>query len=590
MINIDKVSIQYKNYKYRIFVSFFVFSVIVLITIISVHVEFSKDNGLRKFKTESHLQSEEKAMFLHHFLQKRKDSLIAIRDNPYFREFASHKIYPHNTDFLFFTLMQENKDYMQMRFLDIDGKEQLRFDRRLYGKAAYKVENLQDKSNRYYFKKTLSLKDNEIFLSKLDFNMEKGEIQKPYVPVLRVATPVYIHDKIKGVLIINIFIDKFMELLTSSPIFDISIVGTDGYVIKKYDRYYDKTQHIKELYDSKTVNSILKMDDALTLFDKNLFMRKLTVNNQKLIIIYESKTQLLNNLRSDDIKMTAIILLITILISIPFAFLLSVPINDMFRIVLKQADKLHELATTLDKKVEEEILKNAKQDRLIQHQSKQAALGDMIGNIAHQWRHPLTRLSLLLQNLKAYKNKQKMSDEIFFDTLEKSNNQIEFMSNTIDNFKDFYKTDKEKNDFNVNMCIDDVLNIIGSVLDHNNIKFVVEDSTDVFVYGIKNQLSQVLLNLIVNAKDALQENEINDPVIFIRIYKEKNKNIILVEDNAGGIPLDIIDDIFAPFFTTKAKKGTGIGLYLSRTIIEDEMKGKLSVLNVRQGALFTIEL
>ena len=590
MINIDKVSIQYKNYKYRIFVSFFVFSVIVLITIISVHVEFSKDNGLRKFKTESHLQSEEKAIFLHHFLQKRKDSLIAIRDNPYFREFASHKIYPHNTDFLFFTLMQENKEYMQMRFLDIDGKEQLRFDRRLYGKAAYKVENLQDKSNRYYFKKTLSLKDNEIFLSKLDFNMEKGEIQKPYVPVLRVATPVYIHDKIKGVLIINIFIDKFMELLTSSPIYDISIVGADGYVIKKYDRYYDKTQHIKELYDSKTVNSILKMDDALTLFDKNLFMRKLTVNNQKLIIIYESKTQLLNNLRSDDIKMTAIILLITILISIPFAFLLSVPINDMFRIVLKQADKLHELATTLDKKVEEEILKNAKQDRLIQHQSKQAALGDMIGNIAHQWRHPLTRLSLLLQNLKAYKNKQKMSDEIFFDTLEKSNNQIEFMSNTIDNFKDFYKTDKEKNNFNVNMCIDDVLNIIGSVLDHNNIKFVVEDSTDVFVYGIKNQLSQVLLNLIVNAKDALQENEINDPVIFIRIYKEKNKNIILVEDNAGGIPLDIIDDIFAPFFTTKAKKGTGIGLYLSRTIIEDEMKGKLSVLNVRQGALFTIEL
>ena len=154
--------------------------------------------------------------------------------------------------------MQENKEYMQVRFLDTEGNEQLRFDRKIYGEAAYKVNLLQDKSNRYYFTKTLSLKDNEIFFSKIDFNMEEGKIQKPYIPVLRVATPVYIHEKLKGVLIINIFIDKFMKLLTSSPIYDISITNENGYFVKSYNKYYDKTKHISEFYDTSTVETIFK--------------------------------------------------------------------------------------------------------------------------------------------------------------------------------------------------------------------------------------------------------------------------------------------------------------------------------------------
>ena len=590
MINIDKVSNKNKNYKYKILFSFFLFSVIVLITIIIIHLEFSKDNSIKKFKTESHLQSEEKTIFLNSFLQKRQDSLIAIRDNPYFREFASNGIYLHNTDFLFFTIMQENKEYMQVRFLDVEGKEQLRFDRKIYGEAAYKVNLLQDKSNRYYFTKTLSLKDNEIFFSKIDFNMEEGEVQKPYIPVLRVATPVYIHERLKGILIINIFIDKFMQLLTSSPIYDISITDENGYLVKSYQQYYDKTKHISELFDASTVETILDTKRNSMIFDKNIFIQKINVGNQKIIIIYKSKTQMLKKLRADDIKMTAIILFITIVISIPFAFLLSRPIKDMFEIVVRQGDKLHEIATTLDKKVEEETLKNAKQDRLLQHQSKLAELGDMIGNIAHQWRHPLTRLSLLLQNLKAYKNKNKMSDEIFYDTLEKVDGQIEFMSNTIDNFKDFYKTNSNKEEFFVKDSIENILNIIGSTLDHANINLIIKDIDNCKIFGNKNQFEQVLLNLIVNAKDALCDNNISNPTVNIDINQKSNHKIITIEDNAGGIPTNILDDIFDPYFTTKDKKGTGIGLYLSRTIIEDEMKGELKVANSDYGAIFTITL
>ena len=225
------------------------------------------------------------------------------------------------------------------------------------------------------------------------------------------------------------------------------------------------------------MKQFLKVKNNSIIFDKNIFIQKLDVGNQKIIIIYKSKTQMLKKLRADDIKMTAIILLITIIISIPFAFLLSRPIKDMFEIVVKQGDKLHEIATTLDKKVEEETLKNAKQDRLLQHQSKIAELGDMIGNIAHQWKHPLTRLSLLLQNLKVYKNKNKMNDKIFYDTLDKADGQIEFMSSTIDNFKDFYKMNSNKEEFLVKDSIENILNIIGTTLDHANINLIIKDDT-----------------------------------------------------------------------------------------------------------------
>ena len=590
MINIDKVSNSNKNYKYKIFLSFFIFSILVLASIILVHLEFSKKNSIKKFKTESHLQSKDKTIFLNSFLQEKKDSLIAIRDNPYFREFASNGIYPHNTDFLFFTMMQENKEYMQMRFLDINGIEQLRFDRDTYGQSAYKVANLQNKSNRYYFIKTISLKDDDIFFSKIDFNMEKGKVQKPYIPVLRIATPVYIHEKLKGVLIINIFINKFMHLLTSSPIYNISVFDMNGFFVKNDNQYYDKTRHINKIFDKEIVSNILKIKDHIILFDQNIFIQKEYLNNQTIFILYKSKSEMLNKIREDDIKMTAIILIFTIFLSIPFALLLSRPIKDMFEIVIKQSDKLHEIATTLDKKVEEETLKNAKKDRLLQHQSKMAELGDMIGNIAHQWRHPLTRLSLILQNLKLYKSKDKLTDEILCDSLIKSNEQIDFMSNTIDDFKDFYKPNKEKVYFKIKDSFSDILKIIGTVLEHDNIEVSIQDTKNIEIYGIKNQFSQVVLNLIVNAKDALVDNSIVNPIIDITILKIKNNIVISIQDNAGGIDESIICDIFNPYFTTKKDKGTGIGLYLSRTIIEEEMKGKLEIQNINNGACFIITL
>ena len=591
MIEIKKLSKSNKNFSIKVFIFFMIFAILILATIIIVHIEFSKEQQLKKFIHESSLQAKEKLIFLGEFMQKRADSLLAVSYNPYFREYISNNLYPFNTDFLFYTIMQENKEYMQLRFIDKDGIEKLRFDRHFYGESPFKVGRLQNKQKRYYFQKTKSLKEGEIFFSKIDFNIENGIVQKPYIPVVRVATPVYIHNKFKGIIIVNIFVERFMELFTSSPIYNIYLANQDGYLIKYENQFYDwinKTKHIYSIYGKELSDKIIDTKNQKVIFDKNIFVSKTNIGNQNILIIYNSKMQTLKDLRQEDINMALIILAISIFISIPFAYLLSRPLNNMFDVVVQQSNKLHDLATTLDKKVEIETLKNAKKDRLLQHRSKMSELGDMIGNIAHQWRHPLTRLSLLLQNLKAYKNKNKMTDDIFFDTLNKVDYQIEFMSNTIDNFKDFYKTDQNKEDFVIKDSLDDILKIIGSTLEHENIKINITDYDHYKINGNKNQFSQVMLNLIINAKDALRENKIDGPEINIHIHKYNNHCQIDVEDNAGGINKNIINDIFDPYFTTKKDKGTGIGLYLCKTIIEEEMHGKLKVKNTSEGAKFTI--
>ncbi|MCK5110354.1 MAG: sensor histidine kinase [Arcobacteraceae bacterium] len=582
---------QYIGFKF--FTAFIVFAMLILSAILVIHLTFSKAQQNDKFKERATAQSHEKLTYLNSFLNKRIDSLKAVASNPYFQEFVYTNNYTFNTEFLFYTIMEENKEYMQLRFIDDWGLEKLRFDRKIYGESSYKVKKLQDKKMRYYFQKTKQLKNGEIFISKIDFNKEFGKIQKPYVPVLRIATPIYEKKIFRGIFIINIFISDFLEIFTASPIYDIYLTTTNGYLVKDKKQLYDWTiqsRHLKDIFDKSSVKKILTTTNEKILYDKKLFIRKIKLGRESFFLIYSIKKSQIekNNLNSK--KMGIVILLFALFISIVFGYLMSRPPKKIFDFIAKQSDELHSLASTLEKRVEEETLKNAKKDRLLQHQSKMAELGDMIGNIAHQWRHPLTRLSLLLQNLKAYKNKNKMSDEIFFNTLENANEQIEFMSDTIDNFKDFYKTDKIKSQFKIQDCLTDIFKIINSILEHNDIKVTILDDEEIELDGIKNQFSQVLLNLIVNAKDALVDKEIKAPTINIEIYLKDNKKIITIEDNAGGIPTNILNDIFDPYFTTKDKKGTGIGLYLSRTIIEHEFNGNLSVKNSSQGAVFKIVL
>lgn len=215
------------------------------------------------------------------------------------------------------------------------------------------------------------------------------------------------------------------------------------------------------------------------------------------------------------------------------------------------------------------------------HQSRLAAMGELLGNIAHQWRQPITNLSYIFMNIKV----TSPADHYVQSKTNEGMRQLEFMSDTIENFSSFYKPDTQKEFFSLKEQTLFALDIVRSELNSHNIKaeFAVIQDSDVL--GYKNQYVQVVLNLLVNARDALLDMDKDDKKINIRI----DKNLVKVQDNGGGIKEDIMAKIFDPHFSTKPKN-SGIGLYMSKVIIENNMNGSLDVKNYEFGVIFTIAL
>ncbi len=220
-------------------------------------------------------------------------------------------------------------------------------------------------------------------------------------------------------------------------------------------------------------------------------------------------------------------------------------------------------------------------------QSRLAKSGEMIANITHQFRQPLNNLSYILINLKKRFENERLDAKYFDKKVGQANEQLDFLSKTIDDFKEFYAPSKTKEQFTIKEAIDNVFTISSADLKKRNIEFIVnfKVNEEIKVFGIKNELSQVLLSLISNSNEALKN--IENPWINIEVDSTNAEVIIKVKDNAGGIKKKNLGKIFEPYFTTK-DEGTGIGLYLSKRIIEDSFNGKIEVQNQKEGALFTL--
>ena len=248
----------------------------------------------------------------------------------------------------------------------------------------------------------------------------------------------------------------------------------------------------------------------------------------------------------------------------------------------------------INKKLQKEI--NAKEKamkKLIQlRDSKLNEMSEVISMIAHQWKQPLNNLSLLNQLCESKFLLGKVDDKFKQYFFTNTKEQITLMSKTIDDFKDFFKVDEDKKKFDLVQTINNLLDITKPLYEKNNISIVFQHSDINFTtLGYQSILFQLLLNILNNAKDALLETKNKNKLITITLSQEKGKNIIEIEDNAGGIPEDIIDKIFNPYFSTKKEKnGTGLGLYMAKTIIEERMNGSIEVQNKEAGALFTIML
>ncbi|WP_228256676.1 sensor histidine kinase, partial [Malaciobacter molluscorum] len=224
-------------------------------------------------------------------------------------------------------------------------------------------------------------------------------------------------------------------------------------------------------------------------------------------------------------------------------------------------------------------------------QSKLAAMGEMIGNIAHQWRQPLNALGLVMQNIQfAYKTGD-LDEEFIQRSVNKANMLTTNMSKTIDDFRNFFRPNKDKELFDVGKTVKKAIELMESTLQNHQINLKEDIKEDIKVYGFENEFSQSILNIISNAKDALVERKIKEAEIRIKTKQTQEEVIIEIEDNAGGIREDIKDKIFEPYFTTKEEgNGTGIGLYMTKTIIENNMQGKIFIKDIQNGISFIIKL
>ena len=273
--------------------------------------------------------------------------------------------------------------------------------------------------------------------------------------------------------------------------------------------------------------------------------------------------------------------------------------------IIKQSDKQQFQFLKMNEELEEykqKLEKRIVQDKILFQQSRQAQMGEMVSMIAHQWRQPLASISgtIVGMQLNQISDKYNLNDKkdlkeflrVQDEKLTRMNHQVKLLSNTIDDFRDFFKPSKQKEKVVISSPINKALSMILTNLKEKEIIVNISLEIDTIVEIHQNEIVQVILNIIQNSEDNFIQKSILNPIINISTQNDKNNNpSILIEDNGGGISSDILSKIFDPYFSTKDEKnGTGIGLYMSKLIVEEHNDGKLSVYNNKNGASFNIQL
>ena len=539
----------------------------------------------------------------------------------------------------FKSVLEHNDAYFNIRLIGLNGQELVvAVKDRTKQVVVEKEEALQNKLSRKYFQDSIKLKEDTFYISKIDLNREHGVLSYPHIPTIRIAQAIYINGKVFGVLIINSNIYNLFTPLKNHQLTDkkIYIANEEGYYL--YNEAKSKTYGF-ELNHSHKITSDFDLSKK-TYFEESVAFthRKLYITQDRYVTVGISTTdKFLKEQSSEYMRALGVYILVsTLLIAIATMFLvryLITPIIDLTKraqsvalseinedivfegvntndeigelsnsltsminkietakkeVEKKVHERTHELAELNDKLeslVQDKTSENVKQLEILQEQTKMASMGEMIGAIAHQWRQPLNEIGISIQNLK-YDYEDGLVDKIFLNNfIDKNKEIIKFMSNTIDDFRNFYRVDKTKEVFDVKEAIERTISLQMAQLKNNNIEVSVEGDTFA-VDGFKNEFQQVVLNIINNAKDALLANKQDNASIVISLADK----MVRIKDNGGGIPLEVLERIFEPYFTTKEQgKGTGMGLYMSKMIIEENMDARLDAKNIEGGVEFRMD-
>ena len=454
---------------------------------------------------------------------------------------------------------------------------------------------------------------------------------KPYKkigdePVMFIGAPVYIEDKLKAVLVFQISKIGLSQIMNFREGYGVTqedyLVGSDN--LMRSDSYLCKSTYgvdnsfhkssdekcvvraTKEALRGRTADEMVMNYNGKRVLSaySPLFIHN-DLNWSILAEIDESEVLIVPHQIRDTIIFYSALFILIIVMIILFV------IYKMFKYEKDEAQKTKKMNQNLRKmnkelgeseyqvilqneqleiKVDRVMERNKENQSLLFQQSKMAAMGEMIGNIAHQWRQPLNALSALNVRLGMKYEVGKLSDKEMLLFEEKSNNLIQRMSSTIDDFRKFFYPNKSSEVFRVDQAIEEAIQFIESSFQINNIKLINYSSSKIEIKNHRNELIQVLLNIFNNSKDAIKGFNPKNGVVLVDVIVSENSLKITIQDNGGGIKQEVIDRVFEPYFTTKFQdEGTGIGLYMSKMIIEESMNGKLTLENSINGVLTSIE-
>ncbi len=276
--------------------------------------------------------------------------------------------------------------------------------------------------------------------------------------------------------------------------------------------------------------------------------------------------------------------------TLPLLDLLARQATDII-VQARGEEALRKLNEELEERIAQRTAELRDKDQMLIMQSRQAAMGEMLENIAHQWRQPLHSVGIVMQTLTLMHDDGELNRENLVAMERQVMELVQHMSRTIDDFRNYFRPDREKVLFHVGTAVQRTLSLVEASFKDRLIAIDVRMEDDPVIHGFQNEYSQVLLNILQNARDALESRKVNNPLVTVVVGSENGKSAVTISDNAGGIPDEIIDKVFDPYFTTKGPdKGTGIGLFMSKSIIEKNMDGRLTVRNTCDGAEFRIEL
>ncbi|MFA9238906.1 MAG: ATP-binding protein [Candidatus Paceibacteria bacterium] len=414
------------------------------------------------------------------------------------------------------------------------------------------------------------------------------------------------------------FINKLVLNLNPSTISDVSvsIIDKNGlYILDTFDKFNVKnrnsfftTKLYKDNIAINSENSLIKYFNESS--KKYNYVSYMIFNNLSWMIIVKE-----NNNKIDEYIFNVFLVILFIISIIAFIIimtakkivnnivnpleLLTLNINkftndhsskidgnirsdyNIFTILIKNFKYMQKSIIDNEESLKQQIVQNQQKDKILNEQSKMAAMGEMICNIAHQWRQPLSAISTAATGIIIQKEYNMFEEDKLVKTCSIINDNAQYLSRTIDDFKNFIKGDRTKKIFNLNNNIESFLHLVDSSIKNNQIKIILDLQEDIQIDGYENELIQCLINIFNNAKDALKEKNIGERLIFISTYINEDKTIIKIKDNAGGIQPEVLPHIFEAYFTTKHKsQGTGLGLNMTYNLIVNGMSGNIEVKNI----------